>query len=154
MVCPTFTSKASAYTMMEINAVGNFLARFLGSLSTGTSPTSTYHFSLPLSLSTHLKHLNCLKLFTQLLLCRGIIKSLPCRPVCDTHLGAQPKTVSAFCETNSIEQGVLSTESSTRYMSTPTSMSVSLTSRRACSRSMWMNRRPRLLRTKANCMIY
>jgi hypothetical protein len=146
MVCPTFTSKASACRTMEINAVGNFPA---GSWS---ARTSTCHFSLHLSLSTYFKHVNCFKLLHNCF-CVVELLSLNHEGRCVTLNWPLRKTASAFCETNSIEQGAYPTESSTRYMSAPTRMSVSLTSRRACSRSLWMNRRPRLLRAKANCMI-
>jgi len=77
MVCHTFASKASACRTMEINAVGNFPARFLGSWSTGTSPTSTCHFSLHLSLSTYLKHVNCLKLLPNCFCVVELSQSLP-----------------------------------------------------------------------------
>lgn len=150
MVCPTFTSNASACRTMEINAVGDFLLDILVALAPLLLDLS-FLFCLcrclptrNTSIASNILH-NCFCAVE-------LINLLPWRPVCDAHF-APKRTVSAFCETNSIEQRAFWIESSTRYMLTPTRMSVSLMSRRACSRSLWMNRRPQLLRTKASSMI-
>ena len=63
---------------MEINAVGNFPARFLGSWSRWHLSPPRLAISHCISrLSTYLKTRQVLETFTQLLLCRGIVKSLP-----------------------------------------------------------------------------
>lgn len=135
---------------MEINAVGDFLLDILVALAPLLLDLSFLFClcrCLPIrntSIASNILH-NCF--------CAVELISLYHGGRCVTLILPQHEPYLLFAKTNSIEQRAFWIESSTRYMLTPTRMSVSLMSRRACSQSLWMNRRPQLLRTKASCMI-